>query len=395
MPISSLQTVEYKNEHKVLLLSVILTLFGQFFPEIARILLLASLAVLGFKRSYRLYLSIPCTLFPAGWAASRQFGSPSDDVYNYYFLIFQFFKSDPIMPIFYFGGGAEFGFGAFLKFLFLINENATPQFLVFSFTILLYLLIIFVYEYKGSKLLDSYDTGIALSLLLLFPTLSIEITNILRQNISSVFLILAIFCRGKLSVIWLIISSIFHLSAIPIYSLLLICKQLVTNRSLIKTFIFAGGVLGAGFFIIFYLGQDALNRFYYYQESQGAGLFEHARTLFFLSILASFSVINCIDKKVDHEKKSWSILVLIFWVIYLLISPLPHASLRVTYSFVIIWYGYLLAYLWPKKYRIILNLFYILLLLDSVRNSIFSYGDFELWSTYDFGGNFGYFWTSL
>ncbi|QSX28912.1 EpsG family protein [Shewanella cyperi] len=148
-------------------------------------------------------------------ASSRGiFETAKDDLADYYKNFLAFSRGN-YYAFFEFGGGIEVGF-SFVSFLIsLLFPFCSPRLFLF-----IHLLVInsfyFIFLHQLAKRYDiKYD-----SLLVLVACLFLGYTgesNLLRQSYSSVLILLALLNVTRLKYFLIILASLFHLSAIPVY----------------------------------------------------------------------------------------------------------------------------------------------------------------------------------
>lgn len=165
-------------------------------------------------------------IFVATMVASRQFDvSPSDDFAGSYYPVFAQISNGNMDALFEYGRGIEVGLPLLWLLISFFQPNITSSELIFL-TAFLSMGILWIWlEMYGLEGIDQANkaTTIAITLLMCAFFLS---SQLVRQFFSSVILLFAI--SGKrlsTKVIFLAVSSVFHITALPIYIFIQLAKR--------------------------------------------------------------------------------------------------------------------------------------------------------------------------
>lgn len=316
-------------------------------------------------------------------AASRKvFVVDSDDFIRYY---------DAYLEILREGLGAldifNYEIGLFILYYF-ISKFGVIDHVLLLFAAAFLPSIVFVYwvDKIGSKYFQEDRFGSVLAISMVFFNFFLA-TQLTRQFISSCFLLLAIFSLSY-SYRWLVVATAFHFSAIPMYvvsKLILrfnwvgllfavaIAMVSVLNFEQIMQWVF---VLSSSFDVSMLVA----NKFIYYTENNIG--FTDAD----LGVLKLFLGVWCISLLSFRAfPKNWFRLVSFFFVCYIVLLPIPLASLRVTLLVHGVLAGYLVAFFaYIVGWRFVESLGLTLLFYRIAKMMLFESGSpFGLWDGFE------------
>lgn len=175
-------------------------------------------------------------------ASFELFGTSGHDFASYYNNYIFILEGRDYSQWFAYGGGIEFGL-PILNYLISLLVDAPKPFMVFFIHSLLFNALFVLLVSKLCKYEQVSGSRVILLLILSFLYFRFYTNlNAIRQGYSSFFILFAFFSSAKsMRLFWLVIASIFHLSAIPVYFLLRYVMQINAKnfyQNVSKIFIF-------------------------------------------------------------------------------------------------------------------------------------------------------------
>ncbi len=321
-------------------------------------------------------------------AASRAyFETESDDFIRYYDIYYGLLHGNYAL-LFTFGNGFEIGLPCFYLILGAFTQVENPVFVLFCET---FFILIFYYiwiEKKVIPYLDHSQITILLVSALFFFSITLA-TQLPRQMLSMVFLLYALSSTLKKNrLLFLILATLTHLSALPIYLMIKFVRYKPKTAFVC--------ILGGSIIFLYYssiiintinlYSPDIINRLNYYlvqldTTKQSSSLMKmniRALSSLVLIFLGSFLIRS--TTIVNQYKNT----LLLFIVLYVILISFPLASFRLTLIFHSILLGLFMFFIFSKYndfYRLFL-LFYILYRILNWSLRIDIENNFRLWESY-------------
>lgn len=365
-----------------------------------------SLVVLAFspqiKAITRKSLGLLIVLSGTVYIASRDYNSATgDDITYVYYPAYRaiFYGSDYFTA---FGGGFEFVLSSLLKLLAISFDKPVDKDIFTTIFVFLPYLIYYIwlekfgleYVHKDKKnLCTSASLGI-MGLL----TLSIQ----LRQGLATPILLLAIsyYSRSKIkSIFFTALSICTHLTSIPILFIINMFKGDSTKNKtialifiivLVLAFQFIAGAIVSGNL----LGSASFKFQYYTGDDQLEGV----RILSFFFALVIMMIAGIFFFDTNKELRKWKSLIIWGGAAYFVLLPIPLASDRLFMIMSVFMMGYLLFLSFSRVsnlFRLLLVAYFIYkFLMNGPLMTVFGgFGDYTLWTNYDWIGDYPlYFW---
>ncbi len=365
-----------------------------------------SLVVLAFspqiKAITRKLLGLLIVLSGTVYIASRDYSSATgDDITNVYYPAYKaiFYGSDYLTA---FGGGFEFVLSSLFKLLAIaFDKPVDKDIFTMTFVFLPYIIYYIWLEKFGLEYIhkDKKNLCTAASLGIMgLLTLSIQ----LRQGLATPILLLAIsyYSRSKIKSIFFTALSIFtHLTSIPILFIINMFKGDSTRNKtialvfivvLVLAFQFIVGAIVSGNL----LGSASFKFKYYTSDDQLEGV----RILSFFFALVIMMIAGIFFFDTNKELRKWKSLIIWGGGAYFVLLPIPLASDRLFMIMSVFMMGYLLFLSFSRVsnlFRLLLVAYFIYkFLMNGPLMSVFGgFGDYTLWTNYDWIGDYPlYFW---
>jgi hypothetical protein len=372
-----------------------LALVAAFSPIVAFYLGIATLlagSTLLDRRSVR-WIGFICAYSASVSAASRMTFDQSDDFTRYYQGYLEILSNGWSAIGVY---GSEVGL-PFVYEVLALTGMRSPLVPLFAVTMISVTVFVIWVDKFGSLHFDAERFGSVMAMSLLFIDFVMS-TQLTRQFLSSVFLLYAISVTGWRSMAWLLVATLFHQTAVPIY---LLVRLVLHFRWRMVYALFALGVLlliyfetllryGLGFDLsvlevgaklLFYVGA-------YDDIVQGVGI--NVAEIRFVAL-------NCFAALLarKHMPKGWPELMFCVAILYVLFLPFPMVSYRLFLLFGTILTGYILSFVtfrtgWAPI-TAVASVFICWKLAGQVlsRNT----GVFALWDKYDMIGYFPFYYV--
>lgn len=392
----------YKYSLVIILSLIILT--GLMMPGLGAVLPLAFLLMpIELNRSSRLFFCLTSIFFISVVVSSRAIGvAGTDDFWDGYWPLYQQIKAGYWIEIFKYGDGFEPGLGVLFWVLSNIFGGISPRFLMFILVFLNQLLLLLWAEFYLPKVSVTvrHRHQAALSLILFFFS-GLLASQIVRQSFASVFLLIAVFSRGIYwRIFFVAMGSIFHITTLPLYLLIYGFRKyfylcvlalaflglaIYTNAANIIYSLLDLTSGGVGYSkVVFYEGQA-------YTSSNVLEI-----GIIFLFQLLVIALLYIRGKK-EYEYVSAKRIYFGFIVLFLILLPLPFASLRSTLYINSTAFGYFLLVAVPNRYFPLARIIIISFMLLVTARSFFPEpsNPFRLWDGYDFAGSPGYFFAEI
>lgn len=316
--------------------------------------------------------------------ASRNYTDELNNDLSIYYNVYILLSAKVNSAIFVFGNGYEIGWPLLYYGVSLIFDNVTPiELAIINTSLCAFLVFIWIERYGLKNLLiDEKSIVLACAILLM----SVQTFGYLqRQALSVCILLFSISNIGrKRCYVYLILSSLFHLSSLPIGILYIILTKLKTNNKTLIVFLVLTIIFKLTYVVFFNFismtGLDipGLYKIQYFIERANANTITSMRfalLIFPLLILAFFMKGSILLHK-------WRNVIIISCVLYIAFLGIPLAPERINFILLIL-YGYFL-YLTLANYKrvvIIIGLAYSILFLLEKTNLIGSY-DNLFWVRY-------------
>ncbi|MBV5347442.1 hypothetical protein JZU46_04410 [bacterium] len=230
--INSLNGQQNSDWQTAVILPIFILIIAFFSPVFAFALALLALIIktCEIKSTERKLLGYIIVLTGAIIVSSREFGSSSDDLSVYYYPSYLEIASGNFSNFFRWGWGLEIG----INIINIILAFALPKLTEpgYAFVIGSISGIIFVNIVENYLIQDSSPRKKAMAAAVIYAMYSSYFsTQLVRQFLSSLFLIVALFeCRRTLSYLAIFAGSLFHLSILPIYVFFRITGLIKLNK---------------------------------------------------------------------------------------------------------------------------------------------------------------------
>ena len=327
-------------------------------------------------------------------AGSRQvFISPSDDFKSYYSLYLQFFHNN--FSNFFEYHHIEIAYPVLIFLVSRLPLLFSPNLLIFFLVFFSYIIFIIWIESYGLNHIDEEKKALVVAFSLLFVNFVIA-SQLVRQFISSMFLLFAFSIPNIKRYIYLIIAALFHLSALPIYLLYLFSvkkPKLSAIIVFIAAFVF---VMNFQYFINLFIGikMPIFGAGYYIAHKQYGFLsYYHniKRTAMMILLLVLFLFFGK-----NASARQWKYFTFNMIILYFLFYTIPLASLRTTLIIISILIGYLISMIILPKFPKLIFYFFIAAIIFRLYEitiiSPHSANGFALWKAYGFLGKYPFYY---
>ncbi len=310
-------------------------------------------------------------------SSRKTFATVSDDFSTYYSIYNSIYKNGFENLSDYLSSGLEIG----LPIIFWIYGKIFPFFspsnLIFVNSLVIGLLFIYLIEKRIFVELRINDKALLLASVLLFFSFP-QTSQLVRQMFSSVFILYAVFSNNKYkTILWFLVASLIHLSAIPIYIMI----KFIFKWPKIATSIVCI-ILGLYSTLIVFLGNSGIEYFsrlnYYLKiDESGKSLLIPLLTIIILII---FLINNYLWK--DENINKFKYLFFVFAAITLFLMNYTLISLRVG----LLYQGFLIGfflYLGYQRFNYLYKLLLLLLIIFQFKVLINSSGPMGNWYKFD------------
>ncbi|BEL79524.1 hypothetical protein SM12BL3_08310 [Serratia marcescens] len=392
----------YRYNNFMLVTAMVLWLVFTISPFIAYYLSLIVIALAPeMKNLTRRIFGVLIVLAGTVYIASRNAdGSMADDVTNVYYPHYRnIFRGSDYFSTY--SGGWEPVLGGLFKLLAISTDELVPKYiLMFIFVFLPYLIFYIWLEKFGLEFIsrDKKNLCMAASLGVMgLMTLSIQ----LRQGLSTPMLLLALgYLHNKSrikSTFFAILAALTHLTAIPIYFILRIFTGENKKHKIIGLVFIGCFVVLFQFFVGAILSGNLLGaasyKFRYYADRESTITL---LSFFFALVIMIFAGSFFFDK--NENLKGWRSYILWGGAAYIMLLPIPLASERFFMPMSVFLMGYLLFLSFSRVstiFRLLLILYFIykFLTVGPFYGVVGIAEGFEFWSSYDWIGDYPfYFW---
>ncbi|CAN5789501.1 hypothetical protein BH11GEM2_BH11GEM2_07160 [soil metagenome] len=345
------------------------------------------------RRTVR-WISLICAFGISVSMASRKTFGEADDFTNYYKVYLDVLATgSKALGVF----GNEVGLPLFYRIL-AVPGIRNPVLPLFAVAMLSSVLLVIWLDRHGSRLFppERYGSVVAVTLLFCGFLMSTQVT---RQFLSSCFLLFAISNPRGRGLMWLLVATLFHQTALPLFVLIKVAVR-YRWRFLIATAIFTLVIL-VYFQAIVRLGLSVnLNAFavgakllYYAGYYADTGTQSASAALTELRVVTMICVAAALCSK--YMPRGWAPLILGVGVLYIIFLPFPMMSFRLFLLFGVVITGYLISFLSYRVGWAPLTSVAVALALWRFSGS-FSGRDqsvFALWDKYDFAGFFPFYYV--
>lgn len=327
-------------------------------------------------------------------AGSRQvFISPFDDFKNYYALYLQFFHNN--FSNFFEYHHIEIAYPVLIFLVSRLPLLFSPNLLIFFLVFFSYIIFIIWIESYGLNHIDEEKKALVVAFSLIFVNFVIA-SQLVRQFISSMFLLFAFSVPNIKRYFYLIVAALFHLSALPIYLLYLFSIKKPKLTAIVVFIAAAVFVIDFQYFINLFVNIKMPifgAGFYIAHKQYGFLSYYHniKRTAAIILLLMLFLFFGK-----SASAKQWKYFTFNMIILYFLFYTIPLASLRTTLIIGSILLGYLISMLILPKFpklifyifiaAVIFRLYEILIILPHSANG------FALWKAYGFISKYPFYY---
>jgi hypothetical protein len=284
-----------------------------------------------------------CAYSGSVMVASRQMFGSSDDFFTHYYATYTQILNGGWEAVFHTPYGYELGLPIYYYLLSGLNI-ANEIIPLFAVAMLASGLFVFWIDRHGRAYFPSarYGTVMATSLLL-YSFLMASLVS--RQMIALSFVLFAVSTTGRRSVIWLLGAVLFQQTALLIYLLFKYARNLnwisfalVIGASLVFVSFFNQAVELAASYNLGYV--QLLNKLSYYTSYSESYTGPDLAGLKFILLCGAVALIAH-----RHMPENWGRLILLVVLLYVVLLPLPLASLRLFLIFVTVLAGYVASFM--------------------------------------------------
>jgi hypothetical protein len=355
-----------------------------FCPPISLIYGLICLNQNKYNNNQRITLAINIAIAISILAASRQFLYLENDDFQTYFNNYLEIYSGNYSPIYEFGDGYEIGLGVLNLLISIISPKLTVNGLMFTYSLIATLLFIFYIErYKKNKI-ESEKYAIYIATCFLFFGYYF-CTQITRQFFSAIFVLIALESTNKTKTIFYIaLGFLFHITAVPLYALIIFYKKYKENGIIIL------GLIGAGFYILIFiiniisLPEVVSSKMYYHLTNDNQDYIINYGPFRWVFIVAIIGIINYNFSKFNGlvlPNKNTVKIAIYLCILYGLLIPYTLLPIRILAAYNFLYIGVALAIM-LNNLSIGFNRILIMLIIIWKSNNYLFEGSIGQWNAY-------------
>ena len=330
-------------------LSSLLLFFSPLFSLISSIFLIRLTDSVRAESPFRIYLSINIVLALSIILSSANLPSitvQSDDFARYYYFYLQIFNGESTILDFQEFGTFEPGLLVYFKFLSIFPEMSYKEYSLVTSIVFYLIFLNWIIRYGISKKNRRFKGFIiAISLILIPNALILQLT---RQAFSILFILYAISSqRTSLVLLNLIIATLFHLTALPIFLIILFIRRFKFIGLLACTLLMIMLNIYLFSFIEDLSFIPKISGFQNYDRFEGVGT--NYGGLLWIILMYIYGVLALSNRKSFNEfsdslKNIGGIYIIIFFTLfYLIFFEIPLISTRVTLLYFSLLLGYLFS----------------------------------------------------
>ncbi len=324
-------------------------------------------------------------------AASRlYFAVDSDDFIRYYETYSQLLNGD-FTPIFTprYSNGLEWVLPLFYSLLAKLTSIKSPEFVLFSETLLIVSIFYIWIESYFKNILSNYEINKIVATVFLFLSIS-SITLYTRQYLAMVILLFAFYGNFKQRLFFLFLAASTHLTALPIYIMI---KSVQKWPTVVIVFTSILSLLFINFFqeilTIVNFNLPLIGKLVSYTHKINVDTSLPITQIFFILIINLALYFNS-----DNSSflKEWKKVFLLFSIIFIIYLPIPLMSMRLTILVIAIMLG-IFFYFSYRNFGIYYNFIIMLYLIYRITSGILTNTNYPMhfWKNYSWFGNLYYY----
>ena len=358
-----------------------------YFLSIAYLLLFSNYISKNFRIINVIFLLIDISII----SASRlYFSVESDDFIRYYQTYTQLLNGDfSCITTPRYSNGLEWVLPIFYAILAKLTSIKSPEFVLFSETLLFVVIFYIWIENYFKNVLSNYEINKLVATAFLFLSIS-SITLYTRQYIAMVILLFSFYGSLKKRLFFLFMAISTHLTALPIFIFIKLIqkfklKALIPFSLILFLFVNYFNVI----LNFFDLSLPLIGKLVYYTHEINVDNSLPINQLFFIVIINIGLYIN---KKNNSFLRDWRLVFLFFSIIFIIFLPIPLMSMRLTILLIAIMLG-VFFYFAYSDFGIFYNFFLMLYLVYRLTSGLLTNVSYPMhfWHNYNWIGKIYYY----